>query len=121
MARAILTTLMGDLPHEEMHILMLDVRSRIIGSVRVSQGGMGAAAITAGDILRPAIVHCARALIVGHNHPSGDTTPSRDDLNMTRQLQAACGTVGIVLLDHIIVNGTEADAYSMEEHGDITS
>ena len=119
MANQILTTIMGDLPHEEAHILMLDAQCRIIGTVKVGQGGAHNCALSPGDALRPAIAHNARAIIFSHNHPSGDTNPSFEDRALTNRLKRACDLLGIALADHIIVCDDVSKAYSMHQGGDL--
>ena len=91
------------LPHEEIHMLMLNGKQRPIGMVRVAQGGLHGAAITARDILRPAIAAGATAFLIAHNHPSGDPKPSDDDIVMTRHIAKATEVVGVGFLDHLIV------------------
>lgn len=102
-AKEILFELLADLPHEEIHALFLDGCNQIVGSVCVSQGGLHGAAINASDVFRPAIVAGASGIILSHNHPSGDPTPSVSDLLLTKKLIQAGELLGIQLLDHIIV------------------
>lgn len=94
---------LAGLGHEEVWALALDGRHGIKSQRRVATGGVHGAALTAADILRPALLDAATALIVVHNHPSGDPNPSEDDVQMTRALAAACRAVAIPLLDHVIV------------------
>lgn len=96
------------LPNERVVAALLSGRNELIGFARVAEGGLHGAAVTASDILRPAIVAGATAVIVAHNHPSGDPTPSREDVIMTRHLRDACSVVGISLLDHVVVAGGRA-------------
>lgn len=94
---------MDDLPHEEVWVLFTDARCRITGKVKVGHGGAQGCGLLPGDILRPAIVHNARAIILAHNHPSGDPAPSSEDIELTKRVRAACDVIGVALLDHIIV------------------
>ena len=66
-------------------------------------GGAGACVIDVRSLIRGAILAGAHAIILGHNHPSGDPTPSREDVAMTAAVQRACDAVGILLADHVIV------------------
>jgi DNA repair protein RadC len=91
------------LDHEEMWLLSLDGRSALGSSRRVGQGGLHGLALTAKDILRPALRDGASAIVLVHNHPSGDPTPSPEDVSMTRAVVSACSAVGLPLLDHVIV------------------
>jgi DNA repair protein RadC len=89
--------------HEEVWLLGLDARNGLRLVKRVAQGGAHGCAVMPRDILRPALREGASAIILVHNHPSGDPTPSPDDVLMTRALATACDAVGIALLDHVIV------------------
>lgn len=91
------------LDHEEVWILSLDGRNGLRGARRIAQGGLHGCALTPRDVLRPALRDAATSLVLLHNHPSGDPTPSGDDLRMTRAVASACDVVGIHLLDHVVV------------------
>lgn len=91
------------LEHEEVWILGLDGRNRLKAARRVGQGGLHGCSLLASDILRPAVKTGASALVLVHNHPSGDSAPSEADVTMTRALATACDIVGIALLDHVVV------------------
>jgi DNA repair protein RadC len=104
------------LPNERVLALLLNNRNQIIGLARVSEGGIHGAALTPADVLRPAIAAGARAVILAHNHPSGDPTPSPEDVVMTRNVYEACEVVGVPLLDHVII-ATGGRATSMLEQG----
>ena len=83
----------------------LDGRNQVIAEIELSSGGLHGAAVTPADVFRPLIRCGASAFIVVHNHPSGDPTPSREDVAMTRALESVAALVGIQLLDHVIVAG----------------
>jgi DNA repair protein RadC len=90
-------------------VLMLNTRNRLIGQpLPVTTGLLDASAIDPREVLSPALCHRAAAVIVAHNHPSGDPAPSAEDLRITRQLIAAARVVGIRLLDHVVI-GRAAD------------
>jgi DNA repair protein RadC len=91
------------LEHEELWLLCLDAKNTVKAEVMVARGGALGCSLLPADILRPAVRNGASALILVHNHPSGDATPSRDDLRMTRALGRACRQVGVTLLDHVVV------------------
>jgi DNA repair protein RadC len=91
------------LDHEEVWLLGLDGKNGLRGAQRVAQGGAHGCALLPRDVLRPAVRDGASAIILLHNHPSGDPTPSLDDVRMTRALASACEIVGINLLDHVVV------------------
>ena len=91
------------LEHEEVWLLCLDARNVLRNSRRVAQGGLHGCALTAKDVLRPALRDGASAIVLVHNHPSGDPEPSDADVSMTNALDIACATVGLPLLDHVVV------------------
>lgn len=92
-----------DLSHEEFHVLLLGAQHHVLEQVLVTRGILDASLIHPREVFRPAIRAGAAAVIVVHNHPSGDPTPSTEDRRVTRQLREAGRTVGIPLLDHVVV------------------
>jgi DNA repair protein RadC len=91
------------LDHEEVWLLCLDGRSGLKASVRVAQGGLHGCALTARDVLAPAVKNGAAAILLIHNHPSGDPQPSPDDVEMTKHVAKCAELIGIPLLDHVVV------------------
>jgi RadC-like JAB domain len=91
------------LEHEELWLLCLDGKNVLTAAERVAQGGLHGCGVTPRDVLRPAVRNGAAAVVVVHNHPSGDPTPSREDVVMTEQLAQACALLGVPLLDHVVV------------------
>ena len=92
-----------DLPQEEFHALLLDTRHRVLREALVTQGTLDASLISPREVFRLAIAEGAAAVIIAHNHPSGDPTPSPDDRAVTRQIAEAGRALGIPVLDHVIV------------------
>jgi DNA repair protein RadC len=92
-----------DLPQEEFHALLLNTRHRIVREVAVTRGILDASLIHPREVFRPAVVESAAGVILVHNHPSGDPTPSAEDRAVTRQLAEAGRSLGIPVLDHVIV------------------
>lgn len=92
-----------DLEHEEFHALLLNSQHAVIRDVLVTRGILDASLIHPREVFRPAIESGAAALILVHNHPSGDPTPSAEDVAVTRQLEAAGRALGIPVLDHVII------------------
>jgi DNA repair protein RadC len=88
---------------EQVVVLMLDARHRPIRLETVAMGALNASRLHARDVFAPALRHDAVAVIVGHNHPSGDPTPSYADRVVTAALRSAGELLGVPLLDHIIV------------------
>lgn len=91
------------LEQEEFWILLLDSRNALIKKERVRIGTTNACPIAAPDILCPALRERARSIILVHNHPSGDPTPSHEDRAITEQIQRAAKICGIKILDHIVI------------------
>jgi DNA repair protein RadC len=91
------------LDHEEVWVLGLDGRNGLNSVQRVGQGGLHGCALMPRDVLRPAVRDASSAIVLVHNHPSGDSRPSPEDVEMTRVLGRACELVGVPLLDHVIV------------------
>jgi DNA repair protein RadC len=92
-----------DLPQEEFHVLLLDVRHRVIREVMATRGTLDASLIHPREVFRLAILERGAGVILVHNHPSGDPTPSPEDRRVTRQLANAGTAVGIPVLDHVVV------------------
>jgi DNA repair protein RadC len=96
-------------------VLMLDSKNAMRNEVEVTKGTLNASLVHPREIFRAAIRHLAASIIVVHNHPSGNPEPSREDVEVTKQLRDAGRLVGIPLHDHVIVAG---DRYtSMAEQG----
>lgn len=95
--------------------MTLNTRNRVTGFIKLYSGSVNASQIRVAEVFRPAIISNDPAIIVFHNHPSGDPTPSSDDVAITRNLAEAAKLLDIQILDHIIVG---AGRYvSMKERG----
>jgi DNA repair protein RadC len=94
---------LGPLEHEQMWVISLDGRNGMRSARRVAQGGLHGCSVSARDILRAALSDAAAALILVHNHPSGDSAPSPEDVEMTHAVAAAGMVVGVPLVDHVIL------------------
>ncbi len=104
-----MTPHMRHLRTETFHVVLLNTANQIIRHVPVSDGSLNAVLIHPREVFRLAIAETAAAVILVHNHPSGNTEPSREDIAITRQLVDAGRIVDIRVLDHIIIAG---DAYT---------
>lgn len=93
------------LPHEEIHALFLDRRLRPLAVRRLSAGTEAYAVLEPGQVLRPAIQLGAHAVVLAHNHPSGDPAPSPEDVHLTERLRRGCELVGLRLVDHLVFGG----------------
>ena len=103
--------LIGDLPHEEFWVLYLNSANRVIHKCRLSSGGITHTTVDIRLLFKNALEQGAVSLILVHNHPSGSTTPSKEDLELTERVRNAGDTLDIKLLDHVIV--TEKEYYSI--------
>ena len=107
-------SMLGLTDREHFAAIFLDGHHHITGVHVVAIGGQhGIAAIEARTVFRAAIAACASAIILGHNHPSGDPTPSQQDISTTAKLMAAGNILGIAVIDHIIVTRDSRRVHSM--------
>lgn len=95
--------LVTDGHREEFHIITLDTKNQVIDSHQISVGTLDASLVHPREVFRPAIKDSAASVILVHNHPSGDPTPSTEDHEVTRRLEKAGRTLGIDVLDHIVL------------------
>nr|HET6902566.1 DNA repair protein RadC [Ktedonobacteraceae bacterium] len=91
------------LDHEQIRILILDTKNRVVENITRYQGTVNGSVLRAAEIFRPAIIRNCPAVIVCHNHPSGDPTPSPEDITVTEQLVAAGIHLDIELVDHLVI------------------
>jgi DNA repair protein RadC len=104
-------------PHEKFIALLLDGRQRVLREHVVSQGTLTASLVHPREVFRPALREAAAAMILVHNHPSGDPTPSPEDREVTRRLVRAGDLLGVRVLDHVVV--AERGYCSLKEDGDL--
>lgn len=100
---------------EEFIVLLLDTANTIIGMVQSSVGGLAASIVEPRQVFKAAILGNAAAVIVAHNHPSGNIEPSREDIRVTRQLVEVGKIMGIPVHDHVII--AETQFTSLAERG----
>lgn len=105
-----------DLRRESFHVLLLDGRHRLIATDEVSVGTLTASLVHPREVFREAIRCAAAALVLVHNHPSGDPSPSSEDRKVTDRLRKAGTLLGIRVLDHVIVSHSRY--YSFSEAGE---
>lgn len=105
---------MRDLSHEECHLLLLDVKNQFVGHHVVSRGGIAESTVDVRLVLRQALLAGAPNFILAHNHPSGNPIPSRQDDELTKRLSAACNSVSLRMLDHIIIGDDTYYSYADE-------
>ena len=95
---------LAHLPHEELWLLSLTRGSILRSCQLVARGGRASISIAPTEVLRAALIAGGTSFVLVHNHPSGDTTPSEEDEQFTRQVARACGVVGLTIADHVIVS-----------------
>ena len=110
-----LQVLLQDLPHEVFAVLLLDSKHRVISFEELFRGTIDAAGVYPREVVKTVLAHNAAAVILVHNHPSGDPSPSQADIHLTQTLKNALSVVGTTTLDHFIV-GREG-VVSLAEQG----
>jgi DNA repair protein RadC len=114
-AAALVQYEMSALEQEHLRVLLLDTRNHVLEIAEVYRGSVNTSQIRVGEIFKAAIRRNASALIVVHNHPSGDPTPSPDDVAVTRAVVQAGKLLDVDVLDHLIVG--QGRYVSMKERG----
>lgn len=100
---AMLAPEMELLTQEQLRVVLLDTRNRVLDTLMIYQGNVNATPVRMAEVFREAIVACAPNVILVHNHPSGDASPSPDDASLTKQAVEAGHLLGIDVLDHIVI------------------
>lgn len=104
-----------DVRREHFMVLLLDGKNRVIKRVQISEGSLNQSIVHPREVFNVAVRDSAAAIILLHNHPTGDPTPSQEDLEVTRRLREAGDLMGIKVLDHVIIG--EGCFYSFAERG----
>ncbi len=107
-------SIIGRSGQEQLLVIYIDKHGKFIRDSIEQVGTIDAVMISPRDIVAKALMYNAFAIIIAHNHPSGDCTPSKADIQMTKQLKEGLRTVGIGLFDHVIISSQSA--YSMKDH-----
>ena len=102
-AAEVLMPLMQDLDREHCVTLNLDTKHRLLATTTVSIGSIDHTFMSPREVFRDALTRGASAIVIAHNHPSGDAAPSRDDEAITRRIGAAGDLLGVEVLDHIVI------------------
>lgn len=110
----IISNFIGSADRENLVVACLDSKNNINALHTVSVGSLNASIVHPREVFKAAILANACSIIVGHNHPSGDTTPSQEDIQITKQLVEAGKILGIQVLDHVII-GDDGDYRSLKE------
>jgi len=104
-------TIIGNEFQEHFVVFMLDVKNKVIGYYVAAVGGISHCPVDVRCVFRTALIVGATSIILAHNHPSGSTTPSEDDITLTKRVGEIARTIGLVILDHVIV--TQESYYSL--------
>lgn len=102
-AANLLMSEMSLLEKEHLRVILLDTRNRVISTPTIYVGSLNSSVVRIAELFRPAIKQNAAAIIVAHNHPSGDPSPSPEDVRVTREISKAGKLLSIELLDHVII------------------
>jgi len=101
-----------DYEKEFFFVILLDIKNKPIDNIEISKGSINSTVVDPKEIIKYATLKSASSIILVHNHPSGETIPSDDDIELTNQIKKACEIVGIKVLDHIIIGKNFDDTYS---------
>jgi DNA repair protein RadC len=102
-AAALVQYEMSALDQEELRVILLNTRNKVINIIFIYRGSLNCSQVRIGELFKRAISHSAASIIIVHNHPSGDPTPSADDIALTRGVIEAGHLLGIDVLDHLII------------------
>ena len=94
---------MASLDQEHLRVLLLNTKNQVLNTAEVYVGNVNSSIVRPSEVFRPAVRENAPSIVVVHNHPSGDPTPSPEDVSITRDLVAAGKLLGIDLLDHLVI------------------
>ena len=108
---------MSGLEQEHLRVFLLDTRNHVLDIAEVYKGSVNSSQVKVGELFKAAIRRGATAIIVAHNHPSGDPTPSPDDVAVTRAIVQAGKTLDIDVLDHIVCGRNPTRYVSLKERG----
>ena len=106
-----------DAKKEFFNVILLDIKNKPIHNIEISKGSINASIVDPKEIIKEATIKSASSIILVHNHPSGDTEPSSEDINLTNRIIEACNFVGIKVLDHVIIGKNKEDYYSFAKWG----
>ncbi len=111
----IMEPVLADLPHEEFWVIFLNRANKVIDKVRISAGGLSGTVVDTRIIIKMALERLASALVLTHNHPSGNNHPSEQDRQITRNISEAAALFDIKVLDHVII--ADRKYYSFSDNG----
>lgn len=101
-------------------VFNVSTKGKVLNVNIASMGTINATLVTGREVFKSSILSNAKGIILAHNHPSGDVTPSREDLEVTKMICEGGRVLGIEVLDHVIVGGNNENYYSMSKEGDLS-
>src|SRR5215470_7708490 len=116
-ASTLLHTYFVDVDRKHFVIMLLNQKNRVIGIHTVSMGSLTASVVHPREVYKAAILSNAASIVCGHNHPSGDCQPSREDRALTQRLVEAGKLLGISVLDHVIIGDGTSAYFSFADEG----
>lgn len=108
---------MRDSKNEFFHAILLDTKNKPLDNVTISKGSSDASIVDPKEIVRHAALKSASSIVLVHNHPSGETAPSKEDIETTKLIVNACSLIGVSVIDHIIIGKNAEDYLSFSEEG----
>ena len=105
---------MRDLKKEKFNLILLDVKNKIMKDVTISEGSLTESLVHPREVLKEIVRESAASVIFLHNHPSGESYPSKNDLEITKRLIEACEIIGVKVLDHIIIGDDNFTSFARE-------
>jgi len=106
-----------DAKKEFFHVVLLDTKNHPIHNMEISKGGINVSIVEPKEIVKEAALRSATAIILVHNHPSGDPSPSKEDINLTQRIIKACNIMDVKVLDHVIIGKNRNDYFSFNANG----
>jgi DNA repair protein RadC len=106
-----------DINKEYFYIILLDIKNKPVHDIEISKGSVNASIVDVREIIKEATLKTASGIILIHNHPSGETEPSEEDIKLTRNLVSSCELISVKILDHIIIGKEREDYYSFAKSG----
>lgn len=111
-AREYYSPYLRDAKNEFFIVVLLDIKNKPIKNIEISKGSVNASIVDTKDVVKEATLHSASSVILIHNHPSGETEPSEEDVRITKQIVKALELVNVKVLDHIIIGKNNDDYFS---------
>ena len=106
-AVGLLQCFIGSIAHEELWVITMDSRNCVMQLIQLYKGTVNASPVRISEVFRQAVIDNSPCIIVAHNHPSGDVTPSMDDIKLTKNIVEGGKLLDIEVLDHLVISGSD--------------